>query len=237
MSEQNQEICGKAVASMILGIAGLVAWFIPLIGLPITVIGLTLGIISLKSNNRGMATAGIIMSILGLVLTIINGSIGAYLGATGQHSLLSYGDSQRYVERAGGFSFVQPKGWEFQDSPVMKFKIAIGPSQNGFAPNINVVNEQFKGTLEEYTNANIATMRGAFSKLRIIEQVEFKTTAGLPGRRLVIESEQNDKLLRFSFYFFGTAGMKYVVTCTALAYGGEKLDTVFAESMKTFRIE
>ena len=80
-------------------------------------------------------------------------------------------------------------------------------------------------------------MRGAFSKLRIIEQVEFKTTAGLPGRRLVIESEQNDKLLRFSFYFFGTGGMKYVVTCTALAYGGEKLDTVFAESMKTFRIE
>jgi hypothetical protein len=54
---------------------------------------------------------------------------------------------------------------------------------------------------------------------------------------LIIESDQNDKLLGFSFSFFGTAGMKYVVTCTALAYRGEKLDTVFAESTKTFKIE
>ena len=222
---------------MILGIVGLAAWLIPLIGLPITVIGLTLGIIALKSSNRGMAIAGIIMSTLGLVLTIINGSIGAYLGATGQHSLFRYGDNQRYVERAGNFSFVQPAGWKFQDFAGSKSKIAVGPSRDGFAPNINVVTEPFMGTLEEYADANIATMRSAFGKLRIIEQVEFRTIAGLPGRRLIIESEQNDRLLRFSFYFFGTSGIKYVVTCTALAYGGEKLDSVFAESMKTFQIE
>ena len=84
MSEQNQEISGKALASMILGIIGLIAWLIPLIGLPITVIGLILGVKSLKSNNSGIATAGVVTSIIGLVLTIINASIGAYLGATGQ---------------------------------------------------------------------------------------------------------------------------------------------------------
>lgn len=84
MSEQNQEISGKALASMILGIIGLIAWLIPLFGLPITVIGLILGVNSLKSNNSGIATAGVVTSIIGLVLTIINASIGAYLGATGQ---------------------------------------------------------------------------------------------------------------------------------------------------------
>lgn len=84
MSEQNQEISGKALASMILGIIGLIAWLIPLFGLPITVIGLILGVKSLKSNNSGIATAGVVTSIIGLVLTIINASIGAYLGATGQ---------------------------------------------------------------------------------------------------------------------------------------------------------
>lgn len=163
MSEQKQEICGKAVASMILGIVGLAAWLIPLIGLPITVIGLTLGIIALKSSNRGMAIAGIIMSTLGLVLTIINGSIGAYLGATGQHSLFRYGDNQRYVERAGNFSFVQPAGWKFQDFAGSKSKIAVGPTRDGFAPNINVVTEPFMGTLEEYADANIAIPCGARS--------------------------------------------------------------------------
>jgi hypothetical protein len=84
MSEQNQEISGKALASMILGIIGLIAWLIPLFGLPITVIGLILGVNSLKSNNSGIATAGVVTSIIGLVLTIINACIGAYLGATGQ---------------------------------------------------------------------------------------------------------------------------------------------------------
>lgn len=36
-----------------------------------------------------MATAGIVLSIIGLVLTVINGAWGAYLGMTGQHTLIN----------------------------------------------------------------------------------------------------------------------------------------------------
>jgi hypothetical protein len=78
---------GKAIASMVLGIIGLIAWFIPLFGAPITIVGLILGIKGLKSSNRGMAIAGVVMCIIGLVATIINAAIGAYMGATGQHPL------------------------------------------------------------------------------------------------------------------------------------------------------
>ncbi len=80
---------GNAIASLILGIFGLLAWFIPLFGAPITIVGLVLGIRGLPSSNRGLAVAGIVLSIIGLVLTIINASIGAYLGATGQHPLIN----------------------------------------------------------------------------------------------------------------------------------------------------
>jgi len=73
-----------AVASLVLGIVSLIAWFIPLLGLPISIVGLVLGIKSVKSEKRGMAIAGIVMSSIGLVLTIINGALGAYLAATGQ---------------------------------------------------------------------------------------------------------------------------------------------------------
>src|SRR5262249_42430659 len=43
------------------------------------------------------------------------------------------------------------------------------------------------------------------------------------------------KLLRQNFYFFDKGKTKFVVTCTALAEGGEKLDPVFEGSRKTFR--
>jgi hypothetical protein len=34
-----------------------------------------------------MATAGIVLNIIGLLLSVVNAAIGVYLGATGQHPL------------------------------------------------------------------------------------------------------------------------------------------------------
>jgi len=80
---------GKAIASLVLGIIGMLAWCIPLFGLPITLTGLILGIKDLGSRNRGMAIAGVVLCSIGLLLTLINGIYGAYLGATGQHPLVN----------------------------------------------------------------------------------------------------------------------------------------------------
>ena len=68
---------GKHTASLVLGIIGVVAWLIPIFGFPTTITGLVFGV---KTEN----TSGIVLNIIGLVLTIINASIGAYMGATGQ---------------------------------------------------------------------------------------------------------------------------------------------------------
>jgi len=76
---------GKATTGLVLGIIGLITWFIPLIGAPITIIGLIFGIKGLKSLKRGVAIAGIVLSSIGLFATIVNASIGAYQGATGQN--------------------------------------------------------------------------------------------------------------------------------------------------------
>ncbi|WP_139906165.1 hypothetical protein [Clostridium thermarum] len=69
---------------MILGIISLITWLIPLFGLPTSIIGLILGIIGRKSESKGKATAGIIMSSIALVLTIVNAALGAYLVASGK---------------------------------------------------------------------------------------------------------------------------------------------------------
>lgn len=82
MEEEQGE--GKAIASLVLGIVGVFAWLIPLIGFPVAIVGLILGIGVMKSSYRGMAIAGIVLNIIFLVLTIINSASGIYMGATGQ---------------------------------------------------------------------------------------------------------------------------------------------------------
>lgn len=73
----------KSTSALVLGILSLIFWIIPLLGLPIAIIGLILGIIGVK-DNRKLALAALICSIIGLVLTVGNAAIGMYMGATGQ---------------------------------------------------------------------------------------------------------------------------------------------------------
>ncbi|MFZ5438081.1 MAG: DUF4190 domain-containing protein [Patescibacteria group bacterium] len=79
----------KATISLVLGIIGLIAWLVPLIGAPITIIGLFLGIMGLKSIKRSMAIVGIVLSSIGLFATIVNVSIEAYQGEVGKNYLIN----------------------------------------------------------------------------------------------------------------------------------------------------
>ena len=68
-----------ATAALVLGIISLATWLIPIIGYPVTIVGLVLGIKSVKSEKRGMAIAGIVMSSIGLVLSLVNSIAGVIL--------------------------------------------------------------------------------------------------------------------------------------------------------------
>ena len=61
---------GKAVASLVLGIVGLVFGF-SLVGLPCAVVGLILGILAKRQHAGGIATAGIVLCAVGLALSLI----------------------------------------------------------------------------------------------------------------------------------------------------------------------
>ena len=75
---------GKATASLVLGIVSMIVWLIPLFGYPVSIIGLVMGFYGLKSEKKSIGRAGLILSIIGLVLCAANSAIGAYMGATGQ---------------------------------------------------------------------------------------------------------------------------------------------------------
>jgi hypothetical protein len=146
-------------------------------------------------------------------------------------------DARRHVEKAGGFSFVVPEAWNARDFPGRKFKLIFGPSEAGFASNINVVDEAFDDSLDAYVKATTDVLPRVLKEYRLVKQDEFKTTTGVAGARLIVENEQGGKLLRQTFYIFGAPKTMFVVTCSTLAEGGEKLDAVFETSMKTFRFE
>lgn len=72
---QNQN---KSTLGLVLGILSLILWLLPILGLPISIIGLVLGIKGLKEKKK-YATAAIVCSIIGLILAIANGVLGAYI--------------------------------------------------------------------------------------------------------------------------------------------------------------
>lgn len=143
----------------------------------------------------------------------------------------------RHSEKAGSFSLQAPKGWKFREFPGMKYQIAFGPASNSFSPNINVVDEAYDAPLKGYVDANLNTLKKMFEQFTLIKRDAFVTTRGMKGERLVVTSLQQKNLLRQTFYFLpGVNGKYFVVTCSALAAGGEALDSVFEESIKTFEI-
>lgn len=75
---------GLGIAALVLGIVGVLAWIIPIIGLPVGIVALVFGILGLKKSSKGMSIAGIVLGAVCLVLTIINGAIGAYQGYHGE---------------------------------------------------------------------------------------------------------------------------------------------------------
>ena len=83
-SQPVEEKKGLSTASMILGIVGLVAWCLPIVGSPVCITGLILGIIGIKKGGKGMAIAGIIMCSITLLLTLGNSILGAIIAVSAQ---------------------------------------------------------------------------------------------------------------------------------------------------------
>lgn len=69
----------KGMIGFILGLVSIIAWYIPLVGYPVTVCGIIFSALGMNSKNKGKAVAGLVLSIIFLVVTIINSILGAIL--------------------------------------------------------------------------------------------------------------------------------------------------------------
>ena len=72
-----EEKKGMSIASLVLGCCGIIAWCIPLLGYPVTIVGIILGCLGMKKGGKKLAIAGIILSAIFLIATIVNSVLGA----------------------------------------------------------------------------------------------------------------------------------------------------------------
>jgi hypothetical protein len=79
------DLRATATWAFVLGIASLVAWLLPIVGLPVSAAGLGLGVAGRRSSRRGMAIFAIVLASIGLALTIGNAGLGAYHAVATTH--------------------------------------------------------------------------------------------------------------------------------------------------------
>lgn len=145
-------------------------------------------------------------------------------------------EPRSHYEKAGAFSYDPPAGWQVSEFPGLKYKVAFGPRENEFTPNINVVDEAFPGTLAAYVEANLKNMQNFFVNLTILAREEFITFDNNTAVKLITENEQQRHRLRQTFFFIGSGKRMYVITCSSIAEDGDRFDNIFDDCVRTFRM-
>lgn len=111
---------GLAIASLILGVVSLPASILNILSLPIPIVGIVLGAIGLK-HKKSLAVAGIILSGVGIILSIVVLIVGTHIQhnkkASQSTSSLTHGVSGSNLSSTC-YSFLLPDG--FTNSNVQK---------------------------------------------------------------------------------------------------------------------
>jgi hypothetical protein len=137
-----------------------------------------------------------------------------------------------------GFVYKLPSDWYTKtDKKSSQYDLAFGPTTGDFTSNINVVDENYSGSLSEYAEANMKTIQ-KFKNLKLIDNGRFVTNTGADGIRVITEHNNfNDRYLRQTFYFFKSSksGQFIILTSTAPVAVGAKQQAMFDSIARTFR--
>ena len=145
-----------------------------------------------------------------------------------------------YSPPGGEFSFVPPENWVMREMPGFKYQFAFGPMVNKFTPNINFVDQSVPSPIDDFVAGNLGALQQMAAaenrSLKIVTQGEFTTDSNRSGTRVITETAYQCDPVRQVFYFFqGKGDIKFVITCTVPAEGGQSFDKTCDSSIKTFK--
>jgi len=140
-----------------------------------------------------------------------------------------------YTDRNAGFTMSMPRGWRTVDFNLGYLSI-VGPEYSGITPNIGFGEDEYAGSVSEYIDALVSYFSLIFSNFRLLDRSNFRTNAGVVGESITYQGSMGAVTVRQKVYVFpnrrGNAVM--VITATAPVTGGERFDTIFDASVRTF---
>ena len=69
--DNTQEIDAFAAISLVLGVASMITWLYPILGVSIAIPGISMGIVTHETRRSYYSLIGIVMSLVGIVLSIV----------------------------------------------------------------------------------------------------------------------------------------------------------------------
>ena len=142
-----------------------------------------------------------------------------------------------HTDKNGGFSMYIPGDWR----PVnvgLQYLAVVAPEDNGFTPNITIVEEEYTGGISEYIDAVVTMISatGFYADLRVLQQSSFTTNSGLQGGYVLFTARLNEITIRQKMYIIHNRSKTTIMGITGSSglANGDKYDSVFDECVRTF---
>ena len=139
------------------------------------------------------------------------------------------------VEKLGAFSFQPaPQLSIKREIPGFKLPFFFAPPKDGFAPNLNFVEEALVGEWNGYVTASIDGIKNGL-KAEILEPAaSFELASKLPCQRFVYRHTRTGKDIRaICFLIHLQPQQALIATFSALSADGDRWDSAAAESIRT----
>ncbi len=134
-----------------------------------------------------------------------------------------------------GFSLVPPSVLPVKrEIPGFKFPFFFAPPKDGFAPNLNFVDEPFGAEWDAYVNATLENIKTGLKAEILAPPAVFELPSKLRCTRIVYRSAVTGQPVRGTCYLIQLNPRKViVVTFSSLPADGDKWDAPIAESIRT----
>lgn len=135
----------------------------------------------------------------------------------------------------GSFSYKLPDQWIAKKVFFLKYRVIYTPGAGNFPSTINIVDDKWDGTAEEYEDQNTKKLEKSVKLFRVVDSGELTTDDGLKASMTRFTCEHQKTLIRQTQYFFKNNGRIYIVTCTSEAADEAQFDSLFEKCVKTFK--
>lgn len=135
-----------------------------------------------------------------------------------------------------GFSVVPPSVLPLKrEIPGFKFPFFFAQPKDGFAPNLNIVDESFEAEWPAYLAATLDGLKNGLKAEILTPPAVFELPSKLPCTRIVYRSAASGKPVRGNCFLIQlTPRRAIIITFSSLPGDGDKWDAPIAESVRSF---